>query len=83
MRRNQLLLGDQARRVEAINGALIGAQVEVLVEGPSLRNAARWSGRTRTNKVAVFDPVAGVARGECVNMVVERVTATTLYGKVS
>ena len=82
-RRNQLLLGDQARRVEAINDALIGSQVEVLVEGPSLRNAARWSGRTRTNKVAVFDPVAGVQRGDGVKLVVERVTATTLYGKVS
>jgi len=82
MRRNQVLLEDQTRRVEAINQALIGQNVNVLVEGPSLRNAARWSGRTRTNKVVVFDPVPGVERGECVDVAVDRVTATTLYGAV-
>ncbi len=82
MRRNQALLEDQTARVEAINQALIGQNVSVLVEGPSLRNATRWSGRTRTNKVVVFDPVSGVERGDCVNVAVDRVTATTLYGTV-
>ncbi len=80
MRRNQVLLDDQSRRVEAINRGLLGHSVNVLVEGPSLRNAARWSGRTRTNKVVVFDPVPGVERGDCVDVAVDRVTATTLYG---
>ncbi len=82
MRRNKVLLEDQTRRVEAINAALVGQRVNVLVEGPSLRNAARWSGRTRTNKVVVFDPVPGVERGGCVDVDVERVTATTLYGTI-
>ncbi|MDP6490709.1 MAG: tRNA (N6-isopentenyl adenosine(37)-C2)-methylthiotransferase MiaB [Kiritimatiellia bacterium] len=79
MRRNQVLLEDQTRRVEAINKALVGQRVNVLVEGPSLRNAARWSGRSRTNKVVVFEPIPGVERGDCVELLVERVTATTLY----
>jgi tRNA-2-methylthio-N6-dimethylallyladenosine synthase len=82
MRRNQVLLEDQTRRVEAINAALVGQRVNVLVEGPSLRNAARWSGRTRTNKVVVFEPLPDVERGACVDVAVERVTATTLYGTV-
>jgi tRNA-2-methylthio-N6-dimethylallyladenosine synthase len=82
MRRNQVLLEDQARRVEAINRKRIGQRVSVLVEGPSLRNPDRWSGRTRTNKVTVFDPVAGVERGDSVDVTVARTTATTLYGEV-
>lgn len=82
MRRNQVLLEDQARRVEAFNRSLVGATVEVLAEGASLRNTARWSGRTRTNKMAVFDPVPTVQHGDVVAVEVERVTATTLYGKI-
>jgi tRNA A37 methylthiotransferase MiaB len=32
----------------------IGRQMEILVEGPSRRNAARLEGRTRCNKIVVF-----------------------------
>ncbi len=38
----------------AANEALVGSEVEVLVEGPSKTNAAMLSGRTRTNKLVHF-----------------------------
>jgi tRNA-2-methylthio-N6-dimethylallyladenosine synthase len=37
-----------------INQAAVGRTFEVLVEGPSARNPARLSGRTRQNKLAIF-----------------------------
>src|ERR1019366_1755699 len=35
--------------------AFIGRQVEILVEGPSKKNAARYTGRTRCNRIVLFD----------------------------
>ena len=37
------------------NDRLVGREVEVLCEGPSRTNAARLMGRTRTNKIVVFE----------------------------
>jgi tRNA-2-methylthio-N6-dimethylallyladenosine synthase len=81
-RRNRVLLEDQEHRCLAANRALAGQDVEVLVEGPSARNAARWTGRTRSNKIVLFDPVAGAPRGALVNVHVERAAPQTLYGRV-
>ena len=33
----------------------VGRQVQILVEGPSKKNPARLTGRTRCNKIVVFD----------------------------
>ena len=33
----------------------VGNNVEILVEGPSKKNSARMMGRTRSNKIVVFD----------------------------
>jgi tRNA-2-methylthio-N6-dimethylallyladenosine synthase len=82
MRRNKVLLEDQAARALAHNQALVGRVSRVLVEGVSLRNADRWSGRTRTHKIVVFDPVAGIASGDLVDVRVEHATAQAVYGKV-
>ena len=38
-----------------VNQAAVGRTFEVLVEGPSARNPERLSGRTRQNKLMVFD----------------------------
>ena len=73
--------GVHERRVGSIFGRF-GREVEVLVEGQSLRNAERWSGRSRENKITVFDPVPGVNRGDTVTVAVDRAGAQTLYGKV-
>ncbi len=54
-RRDQVLLADQEVRGQRRNDALIGTVREVLVEGPSKRNAARWSGRDSGNRIVVWD----------------------------
>ena len=46
-----------------INQAAAGRVLEVLVEGPSARNPARLSGRTRQNKLMVFDGPQGLSPG--------------------
>ncbi|MCX7591664.1 MAG: tRNA (N6-isopentenyl adenosine(37)-C2)-methylthiotransferase MiaB [Kiritimatiellae bacterium] len=80
LRRNKVLLGDQERRSLHINKRLVGHVVEVLVEGPSRRNPARWTGRTRTNKIVVFERTQECRPGDLVGIRVENVTAQTLYG---
>jgi len=82
MRRNQLLLADQDIRGESANQRLMGSLQEVLVEGASLRNAARWAGRSPGNKIVVFDPVPGMTPGTLANIRITRVAPQTLYGEV-
>ncbi|MDI6775029.1 MAG: tRNA (N6-isopentenyl adenosine(37)-C2)-methylthiotransferase MiaB [Verrucomicrobiota bacterium] len=82
-RRNQTLLDDQNRRNLAIHRALVGRQLEALVEGVSPRNERRWTGRTRTNKVVVFEPVPGLAPGSLVNVEIRQAWAQTLFGVVA
>jgi tRNA-2-methylthio-N6-dimethylallyladenosine synthase len=59
--------------------AMVGRTVEILVEGPSRRNAARLEGRTRCNKIVVF-PGAPRHVGQVMDLRVERVGTFTLYG---
>jgi tRNA-2-methylthio-N6-dimethylallyladenosine synthase len=53
--RNQDLLALVNESVRRANERLIGRDVEILCEGPSRTNATRLMGRTRTNKVVVFE----------------------------
>lgn len=57
----------------------LGRRVQILVQGPSRRNAARLEGRTRCNKIVVFE---GDDRhiGQLMDLQIERVGAFTLYG---
>jgi tRNA-2-methylthio-N6-dimethylallyladenosine synthase len=58
----------------------VGQTVEVLVEGPSRKNPARWEGRTRCNRIVVLeDPTR--RRGELARLRVERASAFTLYAQ--
>ncbi|MBO5723824.1 MAG: tRNA (N6-isopentenyl adenosine(37)-C2)-methylthiotransferase MiaB, partial [Lentisphaeria bacterium] len=59
-RRNQVLLAELEKINASNNNALIGQEFELLAEGPSKRNAARWSGRTDTFKQVIFDAVPGM-----------------------
>jgi len=58
----------------------VGCRTEILVEGPSKKNPARMMGRTRCNKIVVFD---GAERhgGQLMDVRIERVGAFTLYGE--
>ena len=57
----------------------IGRQVQILVEGPSKKNAARYTGRTRCNRIVLFD---GDQRhhGQLMDVKIERTGSFTLYG---
>jgi tRNA-2-methylthio-N6-dimethylallyladenosine synthase len=82
LRRNHVLLADQDRRGLELHDDLVGTVVEILAEGPSLRNKDRWAGRTTTNKIAIFEPRATPNAGDIVRILVDRVGPQTLYGSV-
>src|SRR5437763_2703844 len=78
--RNQDLLGIINGSVRRTNEKLVGTRVEVLCEGPSKTNLARLMGRTRTNKVVVFE--AGENRiGKTFDVAIERANGFSLYGQ--
>ncbi len=62
--------------------AMVGRIVPILVEGISRRNATRYEGRTRCNKIVVF---TGAPRhvGQVIPVRVERVGTFTLYADPS
>jgi tRNA-2-methylthio-N6-dimethylallyladenosine synthase len=59
---------------------MVGECVEVLVEGPSHKNPARLEGRSRCNKIVVFDGPASLV-GQLVRIKILRASAVTLYGQ--
>ncbi|MFV0416896.1 MAG: tRNA (N6-isopentenyl adenosine(37)-C2)-methylthiotransferase MiaB [Chthoniobacterales bacterium] len=77
--RNQDLLGVINAATAVRLEACVGTQQEILCEGPSKRNAARLFGRTRTNKVVIFD---GSPRhiGEIFDVAISASSGSTLYG---
>ncbi|HTY85906.1 MAG TPA: tRNA (N6-isopentenyl adenosine(37)-C2)-methylthiotransferase MiaB [Candidatus Acidoferrum sp.] len=58
---------------------LVGRQMEILVEGPSKKNSARMTGRTRCNKIVVFEGSAR-HRGQLLDVRIDRAGSFTLYG---
>jgi tRNA-2-methylthio-N6-dimethylallyladenosine synthase len=58
---------------------LVGTQVQILVEGPSKKNPARMMGRTRCNKIVVFDG-SERHRGQIMDVKITRAGSFTLYG---
>ncbi|MDD5598188.1 MAG: tRNA (N6-isopentenyl adenosine(37)-C2)-methylthiotransferase MiaB [Victivallaceae bacterium] len=80
--RNQILLRELHDYTAVHNKNCIGSIQEVLVEGPSRRNDKRWSGKTGTFKVVVFEPDKNTQRGELVKVRIIRATSATLFGKL-
>ncbi len=77
-RLNRLLI--EVNRVVAEKyEAFVGRQTQILVEGPSKKNPARLSGRTRCNKIVVFE---GTDRhlGQLMDLKITRTGSFTLYG---
>jgi tRNA-2-methylthio-N6-dimethylallyladenosine synthase len=64
-----------ARKYEAC----VGRRLQILVEKPSKRNPHRMMGRTRSNKILVFDGTER-HRGQLLDVQVVRAGAFTLYG---
>ena len=75
-----------ARLLEEINSigrrryaALVGEIRQILVEGPSRKNPARYMGRTRCNKIVLF-PGHERHRGQLMDLRIVRAGLFTLYG---
>ena len=81
-RRDQVLLADQEMRGQMRNDRLVGTVREVIAEGPSRRNAERWSGRDSGNRIVVFDPPPGLHAGDTVRVAVKSAHPQTLFGDV-
>src|SRR5438876_1096355 len=78
--RNQDLLGIINASTRRANEKLVGTRVEVLCEGPSKTNPARLMGRTRTNKVVVFEARENRI-GKTFDVAIERANGFSLYGQ--
>jgi tRNA-2-methylthio-N6-dimethylallyladenosine synthase len=77
--RNQDLLKVVDSIAQRINARLVGRKVEVLCEGPSRTNAARLMGRTRTNKIVIFEGEPERA-GRLFDIQIEEASGFSLYG---
>ena len=78
--RNQILLDLLRANSERRNAALLGTVEEVLVEGTD-KTGQRFTGRTRGNRVCVFDATARLV-GSLVPLKIERASVSTLYGRL-
>jgi tRNA-2-methylthio-N6-dimethylallyladenosine synthase len=77
--RNQRLLGLINEIAARKFKKFVGRQVQILVEGPSRKNPARMTGRTRCNKIVVFDG-NDRHRGQVMDLKITRAGSFTLYG---
>lgn len=83
----QAIIEDRhARLFEIINEvgrekhqAFVGRTVQILVEGPSKKNDSRLTGRTRCNKIVVFEG-AERHRNQLLELRITRASNFTLYG---
>lgn len=78
--RNRDLLDVVNASARRANEKLVGTIVEVLCEGPSKTNPERMMGRTRANKVVVFEGDKEFV-GQLLPVRVERANGFSLYGK--
>jgi tRNA-2-methylthio-N6-dimethylallyladenosine synthase len=77
--RNQDLLSVVNRHAQQKLQNLVGHSVEVLCTGPSRHNDTRLAGRTRGNKITVFEGPADLA-GQLVDLDITETAGFTLYG---
>jgi tRNA-2-methylthio-N6-dimethylallyladenosine synthase len=77
--RNQRLLTAMNEQGAEHYNRLIGQRLQILVEGPSRKNPSRMMGRTRCNKIVVFEG-SERHRGQVMDVRVERAGSFTLYG---
>jgi tRNA-2-methylthio-N6-dimethylallyladenosine synthase len=78
--RNQRLL-EVINEIAAVKyKKFVGRRTQILVEGPSRKNPARMTGRTRCNKIVVFDFAEREHRGRLMDVKITRASSFTLYG---
>ena len=80
--RNHDLLGLVNAWAKRRSDTFVGRDVEILCEGPSKTNAARLMGRTRGNKIVVFEGSESHV-GRLLDIRILRSTGFTLFGEVA
>ena len=82
----ELIEERHARLLDLVNeigsrkyAALVDRSMQILVEGPSKKNAARMSGRTRCNRIVLFEG-SDRHRGQIMDVKIARAGLFTLYG---
>lgn len=78
--RHKILLNLMNRIGAERYGRFIGREVEILVEGPSRKNPDRLTGRTRCNKIVVYEGKPEDI-GSLLKLKITRVGTFTLYGE--
>ncbi|MCB1064738.1 MAG: tRNA (N6-isopentenyl adenosine(37)-C2)-methylthiotransferase MiaB [Verrucomicrobiae bacterium] len=78
--RNQDLLALVNEIAMRQNEAMVGTRQEVLCEGPSRYNPETLSGRTRTNRIVIFNGNAQRHAGQLLDIDITESTGYTLYG---
>jgi tRNA-2-methylthio-N6-dimethylallyladenosine synthase len=78
--RNERLLAAQEDVQRKKHAAMIGREVELLCEGRSRNDARRLAGRTRQNRIAVFEGDEAEYLGELVKVTITDATPLALYG---
>jgi tRNA-2-methylthio-N6-dimethylallyladenosine synthase len=71
------IVNESARRAHERH---VGQQLQILCEGPSKTNPARLMGRTRTNKIVVFEGANDLA-GKMVDVRIKQSNGFSLYGE--
>ncbi len=82
LERNHDLLEVVNQLARSKTAAYIGSNVEVLCEGPSKTNRERLTGRTRTNKIVVFEGSDRLIGG-IFDIHIEHASPFTLYGNAA
>ena len=75
------LMEEQNAISRAINERLMGAELEIMVEGASKNDPRVWSGRTRTNKIVLF-PHGAEREGDFVRVKINQPQTWLLKGEV-
>jgi len=59
----------------------VGRVHEVLIDGPSKKKESEWQGRTKTNKVVIFNNESGqYKQGDIITVRITKATSATLFG---
>ncbi len=79
--RNQRLLAAQKEVSLEIYRRYVGQTLQVLAEGVTKHDSARWMGRSRKQQIVIF-PRANVQAGDLIDVRIDDSTALALYGTV-
>lgn len=83
LRRLNEIIELQNKHSKELNEKEIGKTFEVLAEGPSKKRKNEWMGRTKHNKVVIFDNTdENVLYGDLIQVKIKKANSATLFGEV-